>query len=64
MPSIVQAINFFATSKVNEAKSGRLRTRLQAEYQSKDKEVKRSVGKDKKEWVDHIARGAGEAASH
>ena len=31
---------------------------------SQKTEVKRSVGKDKKEWVDHIARGAGEAASH
>ena len=33
--------------KVNETKSDRLRSRLQAEYQSKDKEVKRSVRKDK-----------------
>ena len=48
--------------KVNEGKSDRLRLRLQAEYQSKDKEVKRSVRKDKREWVEHIAREAEDAA--
>ena len=49
--------------KVNETKSDRLRSRLQAEYQSKDKEVKRSVRKDKREWAEHIAREAENAAS-
>ena len=48
--------------KVNERKSDRLRLKLQAEYQSKDKEVKRSVRKDKREWVEHIAREAEDAA--
>ena len=42
--------------KVNETKSDRLRSRLQTEYQSKGKEVKRSVRKDKREWAEHIAR--------
>ena len=49
--------------KVNETKSDRLRSRLKAEYQSKDKEVKRSVRKDKREWAEHIAREAENAAS-
>ena len=49
--------------KVNETKSDRLRSRLQAEYQSKDKEVKRSVRKDKREWAEHRAREAENAAS-
>ena len=35
--------------KVNETKSDRLQLRLQAEYQSKDKEVKHSVCKEKRE---------------
>ena len=49
--------------KLNETKSDRLRSRLQAEYQSKDKEVKRSGRKDKREWAEHIAREAENAAS-
>ena len=49
--------------KVNETKSDRLRSRLQVEYQSKDKEVKRSVRKDKREWAEHIAREAEDVAS-
>ena len=49
--------------KVNEIKSDGLRSRLQAEYQSKDKEVKLSARKDKREWAEHIAREAEDAAS-
>ena len=49
--------------KVNETKSDRLRSILQAEYQAKDKEVKRSVRKDKREWAEHIAREAEDASS-
>ena len=36
---------------------------IKVEYQSKDKEVKRSVHKDKREWAEHIAKEAEDAAS-
>ena len=35
---------------------------LRDEYQNKDKEVKKSMRKDKKKWVDNLAQSAEKAA--
>ena len=44
------------------AKSPRLKERIEGEYRSKDKEVKKSARKDKKDYVEKITTEAEEAA--
>ena len=51
------------THKRDSARSKRLRYRLQKEYSAKDKEVKRSIRRDKRKWVDDIARNAATAGN-
>lgn len=41
--------------KLAGKRAERLKVRLQQEYKEKDREVKRSLRKDKKEWADNIA---------
>ena len=48
--------------KLNQAKSQRLKDRLQTAYSEQDKEVKRMTRKDKKEFVDKLADEAENAA--
>ena len=48
--------------KLNQAKSQRLKDRLQTTYSEQDKEVKRMTRKDKKEFVDKLADEAENAA--
>ena len=50
-------------NKRDSARSKRLKCKLQKEYSAKDKEVKRSVRRDKRKWVDDIARNAEEASN-
>ena len=49
--------------KINDAKSERLRKRWQEEYRKKDKLVKRSLRRDKREWANDIAKEAEGAAA-
>ena len=49
--------------KNNDAKSEQLRKRWQEEYQKKDKLVKRSLRRDKREWANDIAKEAEGAAA-
>ena len=49
--------------KINDAKSERLRKRWQEEYRKKDKLVKRSLRRDKREWANDIAKEAENAAN-
>ncbi|XP_056022145.1 uncharacterized protein LOC130055022 [Ostrea edulis] len=49
--------------KVESVRSERLRARLKEQYGDKDKEVKRSFRKDKRQWVDDMANEAQEAAN-
>ena len=48
--------------KINDARSERLRKRWQEEYRKKDKLVKRSLRKDKRQWANDIAKEAESAA--
>ena len=48
--------------KREQAKSERRKTMLANEYKEKDKEVKRSMRHDKREWMENIARDAEENA--
>ena len=41
--------------EVDEAKSHKIIARKKEKYQLKDIEVKRALGKDKREWIDRIA---------
>jgi hypothetical protein len=45
-------------------KSIRLQEQLKATYTAKDKEVKRSAGRDRRTFVDNLAHEAEQAASH
>ena len=47
---------------VDDAKSSRHKALKKEEYQRLDKEVKSSVRKDKREWVNNIAQEAEDAA--
>ena len=49
--------------KIDDAKSERLRKRWQEEYRKKDKLVKRSLRRDKREWANDIAKEAEGAAA-
>ena len=42
-------------SKILNTKSKRIQERLQKEYSSKDKEIKRSARQDKRAYVDKLA---------
>ena len=42
--------------KINDAKLERLRKRWREEYRKKDKLVKRSLRRDKREWANDIAK--------
>ena len=51
--------------KAAEAKSDSLRSRLQAEYQWKDREVNGRVNvKTRRDWANHIASEGGGASSY
>ena len=49
-------------SKIINTKSKRIQERLQKEYSSKDKEIKRSARQDKRAYVDKLAEKAETAA--
>ena len=49
-------------SKLNAAKSDRLKDKLKADYTSKDKEIKKSAKEDKKKYVEDLAEKAQEAS--
>ena len=49
--------------KIDDARSERLKNKAQEEYREKDKEVKRSLRKDKRDWANSIAQEAADAAS-
>ena len=48
--------------KLLDAKSPRIQERLQSEYRQRDREVKKSARKDKRSFVDNLAKEAEEAA--
>ena len=47
---------------VEQAKSNRIKQHLRAEYRNKDKEVKKSMRKDKRNWVNDLAQSAEKVA--
>ena len=49
--------------KIGDARSERLKNKARNDYREKDKEVKRSLRKDKRDWINGVAREAEEAAS-
>ena len=49
--------------KINDAKSEKLRKKWQEEYRKKDKLVKISLARDKREWANDIAKEAENAAN-
>ena len=51
-----------ARRNVEQAKSNRIKQHLRAEYRNKDKEVKKSIRKDKRKWVNDLAQSAEKAA--
>jgi len=51
-------------SKINGTRSERVRERLRVEYSSTDKSVKRSLRRDKREWLDKLAQEAQTSANN
>ena len=49
-------------ANVEQAKSNGIKQHLRAEYRNKDKEVKKSMRKDKRKWVNDLAQSAEKAA--
>ena len=47
---------------IDGARSERLKNKARNEYREKDKEVKRSLRKDKREWISSVAHEAEDAA--
>ena len=50
--------------KMNGARSERLKQQRRDDYREKDREVKKQIKKDKKEWMENIAKEAEDAARH
>jgi len=48
--------------KIDDARSERLKNKARNEYREKDKEKKRSLRKDKRDWVNNVAQEAEDAA--
>ena len=48
--------------KIDDARSVRLKNKARNEYREKDKEIKRSLRKDKRNWINNIAQEAEDAA--
>ncbi len=48
--------------KIGDARSQRLKERARYEYKGKDKEVTRSLSKDKRDWTTSIAQEAEDSA--
>ena len=51
-------------SNCEQAKSNIIKQNLQEDYRNKDKEVKRSMRKDKRKWADDLASEAERAAGN
>ena len=50
--------------KMDGVRSERLKQKQRDDYREKDKEVKKQIKKDKKEWMENIAKEAEDAARH
>ena len=50
--------------KMDSARSERLKQQQRDDYREKDKEVKKQIKKDKKEWMENMAKEAEDAARH
>ena len=50
--------------KMDGARSERLKQKQRDDYREKDKEVKKQIKKDQKEWTENIAKEAEDAARH
>lgn len=48
--------------KIDDARSESLKNKFRNEYSEKDKETKRSLRKDKRDWVNNVAQEAEDAA--
>jgi len=48
--------------KVDDVRSEKLKNKARNEYREKDKEIKRSLRKDKRDWVNNVAQEAEDAA--
>ena len=49
--------------KIGDARSERLKNKARIDYREKDKEVKRSLRKDKRDWINGVAQEAEDATS-
>ena len=49
--------------KMSDARSERLKNKAQNDYREKDNEVKRSLRKDKRDWINGVAQEAEDATS-
>ena len=49
--------------KIEDARSERLKNKARNDYREKDKEVKRSLRKDKRDWINGVAQEAEDAVS-
>ena len=49
--------------KIGDARSERLKNKTRNDFREKDKEVKRSLRKDKRDWINDVAQEAEDAAS-
>ena len=49
--------------KIGDARSERLKNKARNDYREKDKEVKRSLRKDKRDWINDVAQEAEDAVS-
>ena len=49
--------------KIGDSRSERLKNKARIDYREKDKEVKRSLRKDKRDWINGVAQEAEDAAS-
>ena len=49
--------------KIGDSQSERLKNKARVAYREKDKEVKRSLRKDKRDWINGVAQEAEDAAS-
>ena len=49
--------------KIADARSERLKNKARNDYREKDKEVKRSLRKDKRDWINGVAQEAEDAVN-
>ena len=49
--------------KLEDARSERLKNKARNDYREKDKEVKRSLRKDKRDWINGVVQEAEDAVS-